>query len=277
MTVSTNAVRLGMIAVAVFRATAQEPAPPVYFNHTTLFLTPATYDAFKSSPLLKDEFSASAERTTQANGGQLSYTGIVLDGAHTYLELMQAGPSPFSPTTMIPEGRVDVGMWIDHRTLLPILRDRIGLEILTRRDEQNQPSFDFLTTPLDTKRGVETWVSAHYPDGKTRDRRRYQPDRLFHDVVAYTVTVGVEEREKLLRWFRAYGYTIREDGEKRIATGPEFTFTMLPEPAKGPRTATIEMTLNREKTGQQRYSIGDSELKFNKDRATLTFRFPKQN
>src|SRR5580700_10283630 len=226
MAISTNALCVGLIAVAVlFRATALEPTPPVFFNHTTIFVTSATYEAFKTSPLLKDEFSAYRERTVQANGGKFSYTGISLDGAHTYLELMQAGPSSFSQTTMVPAGRVDVGMWIDHRTLLPILRDRIGLEILTRRDEQNQPSFDFLTTPLDTKRGVETWVSAHYPDGKTRDRRSYQPDRLFHDVVAYTVTVGPEEREKLLRWFRIYGYAIREDGEKRIATGPEFTFT----------------------------------------------------
>jgi hypothetical protein len=98
---------------------------------------------------------------------------------------------------------------------------------------------------------------------------------LFHDVFAYTVTVNAEEREQLLKWFRAYGYTIREDGEKRIATGPEFTFTMLPEPAKGPRTASIEMTLNREKTGEQTYKLGDSELKFNKTRATLTFYFPQ--
>jgi hypothetical protein len=89
------------------------------------------------------------------------------------------------------------------------------------------------------------------------------------------VTVGTTEREELLRWFRAYGYSIREDGEKRIATGPEFTLTMLPEPASGIRTASIEMSLNREKTGERTYKIGDAELKFKKDRATLTFRFPK--
>jgi hypothetical protein len=98
-----------------------------------------------------------------------------------------------------------------------------------------------------------------------------------HDVVAYTVEIGAKEREHLLEWFRAYGYTIREEGTKRIATGPEFTLTMLPEPASGVRTAVIEMSLTREKTGEQTYKIGDSELKFKKDRATLTFRFPKSN
>ncbi len=248
----------------------------MYFNHTTIFVTSETYDAFKSSPLLNDEFSASAEHTVQAEGGARSYTGIYISGAQTYLELFKTGLSSIAKV-IVPPGRIQVGMSIDHRTQLPLIRDRVsGVEIRLSRNAQNEPRFDLLRPDVDmTKVGVHTWILATYPDGKTRNRPSYATDRLLHNVAAYTVTVGAGDREELLKWFRAYGYTIREDGEKRIAMGPDFTFTMLPEPADGVRTAVIEMSLNREKTGEQTYKIGDSELKFNKDRATLTFRFPK--
>ena len=45
------------VAVAV-RLTAQ----PVYFNHTTIYVSKETYAALKSSPLLRDEFSAFREQ-----------------------------------------------------------------------------------------------------------------------------------------------------------------------------------------------------------------------
>jgi hypothetical protein len=271
----TNAVRLILIAGAmVFSASARDAVPPVYFHHTTISVTSDTYEAFKASPLLQEEFSGS-ERTTHADGGARVSTGFYLPGMHTHLELFKAGPS--APPSV---GTIGVGMWIDHRTRLSILSDRLGLpEIRTRLDAQGQPWYDFLRAGSKPPEGVGTWILANYPDGTTRDRgflgTDYRPGGLFRDVVAYTVTVSAEERIELLRWFRAYGYSIREDGEKRIATGPEFTLTMLPEPASGPRTAVIKMTLNREKTGEQTYKIGDSERKFNKDRATLTFRFPQ--
>jgi hypothetical protein len=169
-------------------------------------------------------------------------------------------------------------MLIEHPGQFPILRDRLELsEVRARRNEQNELTFEFLTPALGGDKRVATWVAGYYPDGRTRNRTGFMPNRLLRDVVAYTVTVGATEREELLRWFRAYGYTIREEGERRIASGPEFTLTMLPEPASGVRTAVIEMSLTREKTGEQTYKIGDSELKFKKDRATLTFRFPKSN
>ncbi len=257
-------------------ACAQE-LPPVYFNHTTIYVTPETYDALKASALMQGEFSGSAETTTHDNGGARVYTGFYIFGIHTYLEIFKAGPNSIAEG-IVPAGRISLGMWIDRRSQLPVLRDRLGIaEIQTRLDAQNAPWYDRLS--LTSEKGLRTWVQADYPDGKTREqtllRTVYEPDRLFHDVTAYTVTASILERERLLRWFQAYGYKIHEDGEKRIAMGPDFTFTMLPEPANGVRTAVIEMSLNREKTGEQTYKIGDSELKFNKDRATLTFRFPK--
>jgi hypothetical protein len=264
-----------LFAASLATAYSQE-LPPVYFGHTTIFVASDTYEALKGSTLLQENFGA-GERTTRSDGGARVSTGLYLTGMRTHAELFRASPGG------VPSiGTIGVGMWIDHRTGLPMLRDRLGLpEIQTRRDAQGQPWYDFLRAGSKVPEGVATWILANYPDGTTRDRAflgsEYRPEGLFHDVVAYTVTVGTAEREELVKWFRAYGYTIREDGEKRIATGPEFTFTMLPEPANGVRTASIGMSLNHEKTGEQTYKIGDAELKFKKDRATLTFRFPKLN
>src|ERR1700685_3754531 len=106
-------------------AGAQE-IPPVYFNHTTIWVTPETYDALKASPLINNEFAASTERTVQAEGGKVSYTGIYVEGSHTYIELFKSGPSFRPPPVIVPPGRVNIGMSIDHRTQLPVLRDRLG-------------------------------------------------------------------------------------------------------------------------------------------------------
>lgn len=121
---------------------------------------------------------------------------------------------------------------------------------------------------------MHPWVSARYPDGTTRLAKRYQPDRLIHEVVSYALTVGRGDRELLMRDFRAYGYSIREDGARTIASGPEFTLTMIPERAGEARTVEIEITLNREKRGDQIYRFGDAELRFHGYLATLLFRFP---
>lgn len=65
--------------VVLFAAMALRlPAQPVYFNHTTIFVSKDTYAALKSSALLRDEFSAFREATIHAEGGALSYTGFVL-------------------------------------------------------------------------------------------------------------------------------------------------------------------------------------------------------
>ncbi len=148
------------------------------------------------------------------------------------------------------------------------------LQLRTRRDAQNQPWYDYIDEDLAEAEGVTSWVAGNYPDGVERSVRRYEPDRLLHDFVACTVTVQVPEREKLVRNYRAYGYDIQEDESRAIAAGPEFTLTALPEKPGQPRMASIEMTLNRAKSGEQSYRIGDAELHFAGSHATLRFSFP---
>ncbi len=73
--------RVVLFAAMALRLAAQ----PVYFNHTTIFVSKDTYAALKSSALLRDEFSAFREATIHAEGGALSYTGLYLAGLHFHL------------------------------------------------------------------------------------------------------------------------------------------------------------------------------------------------
>jgi hypothetical protein len=269
-----EAMRVVLFAAMALRLAAQ----PVYFNHTTIYVSKETYAALKSSPLLRDEFSAFREATIHAEGGAVTYTGLYLNGMHTYLEIFETGPSDISHRVE-PPGSIGLGMWVDHLGQLAALRKRLPMmQRGTRKDAQGQPWFDYLNfaDPDPGQAGiVHPWVMARYPDGTTRPTTRYQPDRLMHEVAAYALTVGPEDHELLVRDFRAYRYSIAEDGARTIASGPEFTLTMLPEQVGQARTAKIEMTLNREKSGEQSYRFGDSELRFHGDRATFLFRFPR--
>jgi hypothetical protein len=270
-----NAVSSGVVAVAV--CVAQGTAPPVYLTHVQMYVTADTYEALKGSRFLQDEFSGSAERTIQADGGAVSYTGLYLYGANTYLEIFKAGLR--GGKFELP-GRITLVMWIDHRTQLPLLRDRLStLQMRTRRDAQSRPWYDYLTEDGEEEGGVTTFVAGLYPDGVVRSTflsagLRYRADRLLHDVTACTVTVSDLERTKMLRAFHAYGYTRIDERDRTLARGPQFTLTMLSERVDEPRVASVEISLNHAKADRKDYQIGDSELHLAGDRATFTFRFP---
>jgi Family of unknown function (DUF5829) len=260
--------------MAALRATSQDSVQPVYLTHFVIYVTPDTYEALKASPLIREELGGFRESTTQAEGGALTYTRLNLSGMHTYMEIFKAGYSEISHKVEMP-GRISITMWVDHRSQLPVLAARLPmLQLRTRRDAQNQPWYDYINEDLAEAEGVTSWVAGNYPDGMVRSVQRYDSDRLLHDFVACTVTVQVPEREKLVRNYRAYGYDIQEDESRAIATGPDFILTALPDRPGQPRTASIEMTLNRAKSGGQDYRIGEAELQFAGKRATLRFHFP---
>jgi hypothetical protein len=280
----------------------QPPLPPVYFNHATLFVSPATYAALSQSTFLQNEFSGFNEHTTQRDGGKWSYTGIYLYGQHTYLEFMKAGPTlgPGGPRD-VPAGVASFGMWIDDRNQLPVIRDRLAAQthaaaaIDTNKAFRNGKEITWfdsasLRLPFDQSILTGTWVMSVYPDflkqtrpdlkpeedGPTREKtigRRYLPGRLLQDVTGLTLTVSKAERNGLLQQFRAYGYAIRSERKRQIAIGPQSQFVLLLAQPNAPRTLAIDLSLTHEKDGERTYRFGDaSELRFQGDRtATWTF------
>jgi hypothetical protein len=269
----------GTIAIC---AAARGSVPPVYLNHVVIYLSAETYDALKASPLIRKQFSDSREATFHADGGSINYTGLYLGGMNTYLEIFANGFSELSHKVE-PAGRVFFAMWIDHRTQLPAIHKGLPMvEMGTMRDAQNQPSYDYIGDDPAKTAGVNSFVFGLYPDGIVRSAASrtlrsppYRQDRFLHDIVACTVTVGIAERDILIRTFRAYGYAIRDDGQHTVANGPEFTLTILPIKPGERRSASIEMSLNRINTGNKSYRMGDSELRFEGRRATLSLTFPQ--
>jgi hypothetical protein len=278
----SNGVRLlavtGTIGIC---AAAQGSVPPVYVNHVVIYVSAETYDALKASPMIRNQFSDSGEATIHAEGGSISYTGLYVSGMNTYLEIFATGVSELSHKVE-PPGRIFFGMWIDHRTQLPAIHERLPkVEMGTRRNAQNQPWYDYIGDDPAKTEGVNSFVFGFYPDGIVRSAGRrispYRKDQLLHDIVACTVTVGIAERDALIRNFRGYGYAIREEGQNIVAKGPEFTLTILPAEPGERRPASIEMTLNHENTGNKSYRMGDSELRFQGKKATLSLTFPQVN
>jgi hypothetical protein len=281
---------LALFVNAICSMMGAQTLPPVYFNHVTIFLPPVDYAALLQSTFLRNEFSAFEEQTVRADGGARSYTGIYLRGKHTYIELFKAGPRPAdSGALAAPVGQVAFNMWIDDRNGLPLFSDRLAaeknssMEIGTARNGQNLPNYDYVGL-----RGVQfgyvpgllisSVVKGYYPDGITREKRlapRFLADRLLQDVVGFTVTVSETERKLLLQEFRAYSYAIHADGEKQIASGPEVTFTLVPEKKNVRRALILDLVLNREKTGAQTVSMDDvNELRFQDRTAKWVVTFP---
>jgi hypothetical protein len=273
----TRAACLGtaMLTMGIYTVAQIQPVPPVYLTHVMFYVSGDTYEALKASALVRTEFGEFSEATIQAEAGALNYTGLYLFGMHTYLEIFKTRRSDLSHKVEMP-GRLALAMWMDQRTKLPLILAQLPMaELQTRRDGQNHPWFDYIAEDPAKQEGVTSFITGFYPDGVVRSLPPYRPDRFLHDVIGCTATVGVSEREKLLRDFRAYGYTIREDGERVVASGPEFGLTLLPEPPGEPRTVSFKISLNREMKGDRSYRMGSSELQFDGKTATFLFRFPK--
>jgi hypothetical protein len=128
-----------LIALAFIPAAWGQQLPPVYFNHASLTLDKATLDDLAASPFLRDEFKL-LEQTTQRDGGKWSYTGMYVLGRGTYLEFLPAaveGQPPVQGTD--PLGSVGFGMWIDDRSQLPLIRDRIAGRTHLKSEIQTTP------------------------------------------------------------------------------------------------------------------------------------------
>jgi hypothetical protein len=278
----SNWVRLLAVAGAIgICAAVQGSVPPVYLNHVVIYVSGETYDALKASSLIRNEFSDSRESTIHTEGGSINYTGLYVSGMSTYLEIFATGLSELSHKVE-PPGRVFFGMWMDHRTQLPAIHERLPMvEMGTMRDAQNQPWYDYIGDDPAKTEGVNSFVFGLYPDGVVRSAASrvspYRKDRLLHDIVACTVTVGTAERDALIRNFRAYGYELRDEGQHIVANGAEFTLTILPIKPGERRSASIEMTLNHKNPGNESYRMGDSELRFQGRNATLSLTFPPGN
>ena len=275
--------------------------PPVYFNHSDIVVDASAYDAIAQSKFLKEEFSHFTESTQRRSADQ-TFTALVIQGRRTYLAIFKTG-SQFLPNQLAPEGQVSFNMWVDDRTKLPLIRDSLTktthteatLSQITRVFQSRTITpFDVTAPGYPAQAGVRTRSTVLslnaevlpllYPDvspsqyGTTREvdyliSHRYLPGRLMNDVTRFTIVMSHAEVDRLEEIFEAYGYTLRRDGEKRVVTGPEIEFVLIPAADPGTqRRMAIEMKLNRAHTGDQDHKFGTgSEIQLHGDTATWYF------
>ena len=281
---------LGLGVAAVAATLLAQTLPPVYFNHATIFIPPAAYDALRQSAFLRDQFSAFQERTVQRDGGTWSYTGIFISGQHTYLEFFKAGQNSHFGDTIA--GQIVFNMWVDDRKQLPLFKDRLAAEtganllIETARNGQNAPMYDAVVTKegpaSDFGPGmrVDSYIKGYYPDGVTREKRLekgFVADRQLRDITGFTLTVDDAERNRLIQQFRAYAYDVKADGATQVVSGPEVTFTLVLAKPNTPRMLTIDLSMNRATTAEQTSKFDDGgELRIRGNAGTWVFSFPNE-
>ena len=279
-----------ILGLGVAATLLAQSLPPVYFNHATIFIPPAAYDALRESAFLRDQFSAFQERTVQRDGGAWSYTGIFISGQHTYLEFFKAGQNSHFGDTIA--GQIVFNMWVDDRNQLPLFKDRLAAEtgakllVETARNGQNAPTYDAVVTKdgpaSDFQPGmrVDSYIKGYYPDGITREKRLekgYVPERQLRDITGFTLTVDDAERNRLIRQFRAYAYDVNAGGPTQVVFGPEVTFTLVPAKPNTPRTLTINLSMNRATTADQTYKFDDvGELRIKGNIGAWVFTFPSE-
>jgi len=275
------------VAVLAVSLLGQESIPPVFLGHIQIVLPSSVYAAIQQSPFLKNEMCALFERTSNVtrDGAPRSYTGIYVRGRQTYLELYEDGKvESAADKTLMPAGKTMFGMHIDDRRQLPVVLDRVTAETggpvkinTTSNATTGQPRWDAISADLRFPNN-SILVFAFYPDGFTREqglKATYLPDLLLREITGITRTVNPEEREWLIHNFRAYGYKVDRRDERQVATGPEVSFTLVPEKPHEPKILVLDLALNREKTGERKYQFADgSDLVFEGKIAKWTFRFP---
>ena len=265
----------------------------IYFNHAFVDVSPATFEAIKSSAFVMNELAGAESHSTVADGGKESWSGLYVYGERTYLEFFPAG-GPDDPL-----GKLGIGLSIDDREQLPQLAERtiaatgVPVPLFTRTKAVGGAEvkwFDAISPdyPKDVSDLHSAWVMALYPDylrqtnpdlapaeaGTSREKalaRRYIPRRLMRNVTSIALTLPEGERKRLLNQLRGSGYVVTRSGVNDIATGTDSRFILSPALASQPRSVTFHLTLNRDAKPQS-LTLGDSTLTINRG-ATVSWHF----
>ena len=255
-------------------------ASRLYFNHATIYVTPATYRAIVSNAFLRNEFVNFEEKTTVRDGGRTRYTGAYLYGARTYLEFCEAS----SPAEL---GQVEPGFWMNRQSDLESLLNPLkklpgahpvveqatiplgGVEVPWFKD------IDIAWDPVPADLKVLPWVMSVFPgylkakypdltpdeDGETREKqnaRRFDRSRLFADISQFTVTTNTHEAQMLAATLAAFGLPSATRGDGQSFDADDVNIIVRDAPAAG-RSVSWRLRLNRP-VPRQTIVLGDSAL-----------------
>ena len=247
-TIRKAAVAASVVLVSLAAPVRAAPAggrPEVVLNHLSVVLDAATAHAVASNAFLKDTFASVSQKANVSNDGK-RWNGTYVYGGRTYLELYEAGPAQGEP------GSSGVAFGVEHvgdvaRLVVP-LADAGGEATVVLRTVQGPnnaqvPWFYQLRVfyRADAPSNTSRWVMEYQKDflrtmepgkdGITRAQlaaRFQEKNRLVKDIVGATVALADKEMERFVKELQVYGWAVRSDGQKRIASGPGMTLTLVP-------------------------------------------------
>lgn len=262
--------------------------PPLFFNHSAVIVSPATYQAIATAPLLKNEFAHREDRTMVRDNGRVRYSGIYLFGARTYFEIMQPPPAT-------PLGDIQIALWADREEQLkPFLARLAAVPGSKAVSHMRTVSLGGKETPLyeyiepsdgqPASAGSHAWVwamsvdpaylRARYPgvtpneNGRTREEH-YAPvfdkQRLLRDIDRITFRTQPREAEWLCAEFRAFGLAETRTPDGVLFSAGDTTFVVQRVAPVIRRTVTFHVVLNGP-AAEQTLLLGDSRLSLHPDR-----------
>jgi len=269
----------------------------VFLNHFYLVVDSTTYKDIEQSSFLRGEFAATEQRTTVRK--DRSYTGLYFYGANTYFEFFDVASD-----TSRQVGFSGIAFGVDQTGELRVvgreLADSLSMdqEPITRLyDGRQVPWFyaawgkDF---SIDSSLGV--WLMEYHPRfldewnprtsasnqavSRKEILQRYAavlddvPAKpYFEDVVALTVALNDEPRQKLSEFCKRLGFNERMIGDANVLQGPDLELRLLAETEGTLGIQEMTMRVRREPKDQTEFRFGaKSVLRFgNNGLATWSF------
>jgi len=219
--------------------------PEVVLNHLSVVLDAATAHDVAANAFLKDTFASVSQKANVSNDGK-HWTGTYVYGEKTYLEAYEAGPAQGEP------GSSGIALGVEHtgdvsRLVAPLADAGAEATVVLRTvqgpNNAQVPWFYQLRAVYrgDAPSNTTRWVMEYQKDflrtvepGKDGISRaqlaaRFQEkNRLVKDIIGATVALSEREMERCLKELQVYGWAVRTDGPKHIATGPGMTLTLIP-------------------------------------------------
>lgn len=256
-----------------FHSVSDNLMPRVYLNHFFVVLDPATFEAVKNSPFMKDEFAAFEQRITTSQNQ--TWSGLYFYGIETYFEFLPVGSlEGQSPGDCSIAFGVD-GLG-DGEMLLKRLNDgsRVHLDSsVVYRDylDGRIPWFHLLlpkrTVPVPWfetwlmeyhKDFLRTWYPSLPPSTNSVSRRaileRYRAKvagdkprvpKLFQNVVYIEIALPPSDLALFTNWLSLIGYQGAKSGKVMIYSGPEVQIAIRPSTKHKKGALQARFTLSR--------------------------------
>lgn len=266
--------------------------PAVFLNHLFLYVDVETRTAIANSPFMKNEFSAHEVSCVSTDEGE-NWTGLYIDGEHTYLEL-------FSPSATGAVGDVGVCLGVEqegdldriYRIFQQFNIDRQP-DLLTRRiDGKDIPWFRYLELLEFEEVGAAFAPSvleydAQYLRNSQADLKpenngimrkqynaaRFRPDCYLKDIQSVTLALSEMERTMFGDQLLAFGYAKTPTPEGASYFGPGIHFALQAQ-KDGVRGITeLGLSLLKEKKGDLIYRFAQGAELFFDTPESATWRF----